>query len=209
MTNNFMNNLTTFYIFRHGQTEYNVQQRIQGHVDSPLTEEGIVKIKEVAEKFKDVHFDEAFSSDLLRAKRTAEIIKAERDLEIKTTEILRERYFGKYEGATFDAVKAYDHLKDKLSDQERYTFTDGEVESDEQIVTRLTTFIRETAITHPGKSVLVATHGSLIRIFLIHLGYGSYTSLGHGAIDNVAWLKLETDGVDFFLKEVEGVRKTD
>lgn len=204
-----MNNLTTFYIFRHGQTEYNVQQRIQGHVDSPLTEEGIMKIKEVAEQFKDVHFDLAFSSDLLRAKRTAEIIKAERNLEIKTTEILRERYFGKYEGATFDAVKAYDNLKDKLEDQERYVFTDGEVESDEQIVTRLTTFIRETAITHPGKSILVATHGSLIRVFLIRLGYGTYKSLDHGAISNVAWLKLETDGVDFFLKEVEGVRKTE
>lgn len=168
-----------------------------------------MKIKEVAEQFKDVHFDLAFSSDLLRAKRTAEIIKAERNLEIKTTEILRERYFGKYEGATFDAVKAYDSLKDKLEDQERYVFTDGEVESDEQIVTRLTTFIRETAITHPGKSILVATHGSLIRVFLIRLGYGTYKSLDHGAISNVAWLKLETDGVDFFLKEVEGVRKTE
>jgi broad specificity phosphatase PhoE len=204
-----MSNLTTFYIFRHGQTEFNLQKRIQGHVDSPLTEEGILKIKEVAEKFKDTHFDFAFSSDLLRAKRTAEIIKADRDLHIKTTEILRERFFGKYEGKGFETVKAYDALKDKLSDQERFAFSDGDVESDEQVVTRLTTFIRETAIIHPGKNILVATHGSLIRIFLIHLGYGTYDTLGHGAIDNVAWMKIETDGVDFFIKETEGINRVD
>lgn len=204
-----MNNLTTFYIVRHGETEFNRKKLIQGHIDSPLTEEGIAKIKEVAERFRDTHFDLAFSSDLLRAKRTAEIIRLERKLEIKTTEILRERFFGKYEGKDFQTVKEYDALKDHLTDQEKFVFTDGNVESDESIVTRLLTFIRETAITHPGKSVLVATHGSVVRILLIHLGYGTYKSLNHGAIDNVAWIKLETDGVDFFIKETEGVNKTE
>lgn len=203
------NNLTTFYLFRHGQTEFNSQKRIQGHVDSPLTEEGILKIKQVAEKFRNVHFDQAFSSDLLRAKRTAEIIRLERKLEVQTTELLRERNFGAYEGKTQEVVKTYDVLKDRLTDQEKFVFTDGDVESDESVVTRLLAFIRETAITHPGKSILVATHGSVIRILLIHLGYGTYQSLDHGAVNNVAHVKLTTDGVDFFIEETSGVNKSE
>jgi broad specificity phosphatase PhoE len=75
-------NPCTFYITRHGETVWNIQQRMQGQQDSPLTENGILQAKAAAEKLKKIHFDHAFSSDLLRARRTAEIIAADHDLAI-------------------------------------------------------------------------------------------------------------------------------
>lgn len=88
------------YLVRHGETEWNEKKIIQGHADAPLTSVGIKQIEDVANEFKDVAFDVIFSSDLLRAKRSAEIIRLERDLAIQTSELLRERTYGHFEGKT-------------------------------------------------------------------------------------------------------------
>src|SRR5437868_2038959 len=98
--------MTTFYIMRHGETEWNVQKLMQGHEDSPLTAAGEAQIQERVQDFADVHFDQVFSSDLLRAQRTAELLTIERQLAINTTRLLRERTFGKYEGKTGEEFRA-------------------------------------------------------------------------------------------------------
>src|SRR5258708_18492 len=99
--------LTTFYMVRHGQTDWNKQHRLQGTVDNSLNEMGEQQAKELADVLKDVSFDLAFSSDLLRAKRTAEIIVLEKKLHVATTGLLRERSFGKHEGAPATTLVAY------------------------------------------------------------------------------------------------------
>lgn len=202
------NNYTTFYIVRHGQTMWNKEGKLQGHADSPLTQEGIDQANEVAKKLKHIKFDLAFSSDLFRAKRTAEIIAAEHNLLVKTTHLLRERSLGKYEGMHKDSLRIFDEVVKKLSHQERFENNiDGELESDKEIVTRMTLFLRETAITHQNTTILVASHSGIMRAFLIYIGYGTYDELHHTAIGNTAYIKLTTDGVDFFVKETEGIIK--
>ena len=62
------------YIVRHGITEWNALQKVQGSVDIPLAEEGIRLARLTGEALKDVHFDLCFSSPLQRAKQTAELI---------------------------------------------------------------------------------------------------------------------------------------
>lgn len=201
--------LTTFYIVRHGETEWNVKGLIQGHEDSPLTKNGIKQTKALAKSFKNISIDVVFSSDLLRSQKTAEIIALEKKLAIKLTKVLRERNFGKYEGKEHEALREFDILFEKLSEEEKFSFTNSsDIESDEQIVTRLITFLREAAITHPGKTVLVVTHGGIMRAFLIHLGIGTYQTLTRGAIKNAAYIKLLSDGVDFFIKETKGINKS-
>ena len=64
----------TLYIVRHGQTDWNVQKLLQGQQDSALTELGITQAKELQETLREIHFDGIFSSDLLRTKKTAEIM---------------------------------------------------------------------------------------------------------------------------------------
>ncbi len=195
------NNLTKFYIVRHGQTDGNVQQLLQGQMDIPLNNIGRQQVKETAGKLKNVKFDLAFSSDLLRAKETTEIIALEHKLEVQTTQLLRERHFGENEGKSYSALKTFDELFQTLSyDKQRVARSGKNAETDEEICNRLITFIRETAITHPGKTILVGTHGGIMRAFLIHLGVLSYKS-SFQAIANSAYFLLESDGVDFFIKD--------
>lgn len=197
-------NLATVYLVRHGETEWNLKKLIQGHADSPLTDAGVEQAKKLARNLKNVKFDLVFASDSMRAKRTAEIIAAERKLAIETTKLLRERYFAELEGKPGKALDAYRGLYEKMNDEEIYKHRPvPNSETDEEITTRLITFLRETAITHPGKRVLVVTHGAIIRAFLVKLGYGTYKSIGW--IHNGAYIKLETDGVDFFIKETKGI----
>src|SRR3989344_7262899 len=113
----------TFYIIRHGQTEWNLKKIIQGHKDSPLTKIGIRIAKQHANKLKNIHFDAVFSSDSLRAKQTADIVALKRNIAIKTTQLLRERSFGKYEGRNLDIfTNELKHLVEKfekMSDEEK------------------------------------------------------------------------------------------
>src|SRR5258706_14102789 len=101
------NNLTTFYIVRHGETDWNAERRLQGHSDIPLNENGELQAKNLADELQDITFDLAFSSDLLRAKRTAEIIALEHKLEVQTTKLIREKNYGSLEGKPSQIFREY------------------------------------------------------------------------------------------------------
>lgn len=198
------------YIIRHGETEWNLEHRLQGQKDSCLTANGLAQAKERAKNLAKIYFDEIFSSDLLRAKQTAEIIALEHKLAVKTNQLLRERSFGKYEGTLITEfeteLKEMLHKQETLSEKEQFSFKlSSEVESDEEIVTRMITFVREIAAAYLGKTVAVVCHGSIMRSFLVHLGFGNYSELRFGAIGNLGYFILETDGVDFFVRETEGI----
>src|SRR5689334_14138742 len=97
-----MNNMTTFYLIRHGETDWNNQHLLQGQIDIPLNAKGEEQAQELAQVLKDINFDLAFSSDLIRAKRTTEIVALEKQLMIETTKTLRERAFGEFEGQSIE-----------------------------------------------------------------------------------------------------------
>lgn len=203
-----MNNLTTFYLIRHGETDWNNKHLLQGQTDIPLNPKGEDQAKELAQVLHDVNFDLAFSSDLLRAKRTTEIIVLEKNLYIQTTKALREREFGTLEGQPTAALYAYIDLLKALNKEDRRKHRiDESVESDEEVTTRLITFLRETAITHPGKTILVGTHGGILRMILLHTGYITYEQSDSIIVTNGGYVKLETDGVDFFVREAIGLKK--
>jgi broad specificity phosphatase PhoE len=204
------NNMTTFYIMRHGETDWNKEGRVQGHSDIPLNETGREQAKEISQILKDVHFDEILSSDLSRAVQTAEAIALERKIAIKTSQALREKSYGKYEGRIHsEIVKELQHLFDKretLSEDEHLDFkiyTDGE--SDREAVERFILHLREAAVANPGKTILVASHGGIMRYLLIKLGWTTYKDAGRHAIKNTAYIKLESDGINFFVKDLHGI----
>ncbi len=203
-----MNNaqLTTFYIVRHGETDWNKKKLLQGHTDTPLNETGELQAQEVAKTLKHIAFDFAFSSDLMRAKRTVEIITLEQKLAVATTERLRERHFGDLEGKStkdfFAILRSLEGLAHTV--RSKYKLS-AHIESDEEAATRVITFLRETAVASPGKTILVGTHGGVMRTVLLHLGHLSYEDSDTHIIKNGAYIKLESDGVDFFVKEVSGI----
>ena len=202
----------TLYIVRHGETEWNTQKIIQGHSDSSLTQKGLDQACDLREMFKDIKFDHVFSSDLLRAKRTAEVIAAQDKVEVKTTQALRERCFGRFEGKKFAEYTA--ELKELIEQMETLSQAeyakhklDPSIESDEELISRMIFFLRETALAYIGKNVLVVSHGGMIRALLIHLGFGTRQELTPHAVQNCAYLKLVSDGTDFSIEETHNIIK--
>ncbi len=203
------NKYCTFYIVRHGETEWNVKRIMQGHSDSLLTNNGKQQAAMLASELKDIQFDAIYSSDLLRTQKTAEILRLERKLVINTTKMLRERYFGHFEGKTFDEFaqhqKEYIKKYEKATDEEKRKFKYPGTESDEEIISRLILFLREIAVTNADKKILVVSHGGVMKALLVHLGFGTYDELATLIIANASYIKLESDGVDFVIKETSGI----
>lgn len=202
----------TIYIVRHGETIANKAKIIAGHFDSPLNQTGEEQAKQRAEELKHISIDAIFSSDLVRAKRTAELIKLERQLAVNTTTLLRERFFGVYEGRLEkefyeENAAVLEKIKELTEKEKQQLKIYDSYESNEEIAGRLLTFLREIAVTYPGKIVLVVCHGSIMRSCLQHLGFASYDQLPAGAIENTGYFVLESDGLDFFIKETKGINK--
>jgi len=196
----------TIYLVRHGRTDWNDKELIQGHTDTKLNLEGKDSAKKLAKSFKNIKFDKIYSSDLSRAKQTAEIIALEHKLAVETTTALRERFFGNIEGESHVLFKEMNEILDSLDDKARYSYKFNSnmlMESDEEVMNRFINFLREIAISHLGKTILIATHGGPMRILLAKLGIANYQKIVW--IENLGYIKLESDGVDFFVKETSGV----
>ncbi len=199
-----MNNLTTLYIVRHGQSQANLDRVVGGHYDTPLTKTGEDEARNIADELKNVKFDKIFSSDLIRAKKTAEIIALEKKLAVETTEILREQHYGKREGTSqkelfklFDSWLNLDH-QDRLKKK-----VDEYAESDEETISRFITFLREVSIAYKGQLLLIVCHAGLMHSFLIHLGIASYKTMKY--MENTALIKVESDGIEFKILDMKGV----
>ncbi len=204
----------TLYVVRHGETEYNLKRIMQGRLDSELTELGRTQARNRGEDLKQIDFDAVFSSDSIRAQKTAEIIKLDRELAVNTNMLLRERTFGHFDGKSAELFREQNkelfEKQSRMTEEEKRSFVLYEgYESDSQIAGRMLTFLREISVTYPGKKILVVSHGAIMRATLIHLGFGTFNQLPHGknAIENLGYFVVESDGVDFFIKETRGVNK--
>lgn len=208
-----MNKFTTFYIVRHGETEYNVKRIMQGQsLNPPLNENGLKQAEELAKEMVDIDFAAIFSSDMVRARQTAEIIRAKRELLVNTSHLIRERNFGVFDGKSIDEFneksrKILETLKIFTEEQRKKIKFDKNYESDEEIVSRLITFLREVAVAYIGKKVLVVCHGGLLRTFLVHLGVGNNEELPPRSVTNGGYIKFYSDGTEFFVRELKGVNK--
>lgn len=203
---------SVFYVVRHGESHGNVQNVIQGQTNSPLTENGERQAAELAASLRGVSFDLAFSSDLIRAHRTAEIVALEHALAVNTTAMLREHAMGSAEGQ--DKERYREQNKELLARYEQSSEAEkwaahipADAESDEEMIGRFLTFLRETAVTYPGKTILVGTHGGVLRTLLVHLGWGTHAEVPKGSVQNAGRVVVRTDGTDIELIEVVGVTK--
>ncbi len=155
------------YLIRHGETDYNRGKRLQGVTDIPLNQRGIDLAEKTAAGLRDISFDKIFTSPLIRARKTAEIIRGERPIEIIPTDGLKEISFGDYEGLTVLDGK-YNipdpHFLDFFQAPERY-HTPPNGESIEHLRKRTTTFIKSVMEDpqNEGLTILMASHGAAIR----------------------------------------------
>lgn len=155
------------YLIRHGETDWNKTKRLQGITDIPLNAYGIELAEKTADGLKDIPFDLIFSSPLIRARKTAEVIRGERTIPIIPTEGLREISFGAYEGLTYlpDQYNIPKPGFQKFFDDPEHYDTPPEGESLEHLRQRTSSFVR-SVIENPEyeeKTILMASHGAAIR----------------------------------------------
>ena len=123
-------------VVRHGETNWNKERRIQGQIDVPLNAKGIAQASAVANKLKAEVFDGIVSSDLSRAKQTADPNK-KTDTQLTLEPLMRERHLGVLEGLFVSDAKKKNE-KDLRAFQERsFTHTPAGAESMEEFVRRV------------------------------------------------------------------------
>jgi 2,3-bisphosphoglycerate-dependent phosphoglycerate mutase len=148
--------MTTLLLARHGETDWNRELRIQGSSDIELNDLGRRQAQALAQELTDVDLDAIYSSDLARARQTAEAVAATHALEVRFDRRLRERSFGSWEGLTREDIA---------------TFPEGsrhDGESDDEVRARVLEAIEEISRAHPGEQVLVVSHGGALNTLWHH-----------------------------------------
>lgn len=153
--------MTTVYLARHGESDWNAEARWQGHADRPLTALGRRQAAELAERLAGVPITAVYSSDLRRARDTADAVAAARGLPVRTMPELREIDVGSWSGLTrAEAEERFPDAYRRWVDG-GHGWDDGETY--EGMTRRVLTAVLGIATGHPGDTVLVVAHGGPIR----------------------------------------------
>jgi len=156
-------------IVRHGETDFNVEKILQGHLDTFLNANGLDQANRVAEKLIKDEVDIILSSDSKRTYFTALTIAKKLNKKVETTFLLRERYFGKLEGMTFDEIRkvmwcfGYENAElNQLIEGRSKKFG---VENNKEMQIRLKKLLNQIK-KYKNKTVVLVTHGGTIRELL-------------------------------------------
>lgn len=164
-----------FWLVRHGQTDWNIQRRFQGHTDIPLNALGLKQARNLAARVNGNSIAAIYSSDLIRARVTAEMVARERSLLVIPDRRLREIYMGDWEGHTVDEVMAeHPEFPGSIPYQDDEEFAPGG-ESLDDVACRVRDFADEIAACYPGRIVMVVMHGlslAVLRCLAVGLPLG-------------------------------------
>ena len=183
----------SIYFTRHGQTDWNAKQLIQGHIEIPLNENGIAQAKKTALSLKDVHLDRIYASPLSRAVDTANFINEYHDVPVILDVRLLEQYYGKLEGTP---RKGEPYLTHRQTISGRYPEGEGYFD----VVYRIYDFLHELEENHPDEDILIVAHGGIARVFrsyFVEMDNDAFTNYGmeNCAIEKYEWPHREIPSV--------------
>ena len=158
---------TRIILIRHGETAWNAERRLQGHIDIALNSEGARQAEALAAALAGERVDAIVSSDLSRARQTAEAVARLHGLSVKTDPALRERCYGGFEGLLYAEIEQR-YPAEFAAWQARdidSTMPDGErrAETFRQFYQRSIDGIAAWAGKHPGGTVAVVAHGGVLE----------------------------------------------
>ena len=156
--------ITRFCLVRHGETDWNVARRLQGHTDIPLNQHGIAQAIQMAKALKaiDLQFDVLYSSDLQRAASTASAIEKQFSVKSISDQTLRERHLGALQGLTIDEAP---QIKPELWSIHLSRNLDHPLEGGEsikQFANRIHTALENIRTRHAGQTILLVSHGGAL-----------------------------------------------
>lgn len=163
-----LKDVTTIYIVRHGETEWNVQKRKQGHQDSPLTELGKQQAQWLGEALKNEKIDYIYSSSSNRAYHTAEYIRGNRNINIVKCNDLREINLGEWEGLTHEEAKANNAEQHENFWNRPDQFKVNNSETFMDVEKRALSVLNAILTEYKGKSILVVTHTVVVKLLMAY-----------------------------------------
>ena len=194
-----MSSPTRIIAVRHGETEWNVDTRIQGQLDIGLNDKGRWQAQRVAQALAEDAIDAVYSSDLSRAHATAQAIAAAQlgteaaaPLAVQTHIGLRERGFGKFEGHTYAAIEQQWPEESRLWRIRDPHFAPTGGESPVQVMARVGQAVAEIAARHLGQHIVLVAHGGVMDMLYRLATQQSVSAprtweLGNTAINRLLW----------------------
>jgi probable phosphoglycerate mutase len=154
--------VTRILAIRHGETAWNADGRVQGHRDIGLNERGRSQARALAAVLSGEGLDAVYSSDLQRARQTAEAFALPAGLRVHLEPKLRERSFGRLEGFTFAEVRQHWPEEAERWRRREPDFAVGGGESLRRFQARCVAAATRIAAAHPGQSIALVAHGGVL-----------------------------------------------
>lgn len=159
--------IKNFYLFRHGETDWNKCKKLQGHNDIPLNSNGLKQAEQLIEIVSELNLEAIYSSDLKRALKTAEIVINKIKIPLFRTKKFRECFFGEAEGLTYDAIIEkygedwWDRLRGPNPEDNHSSYPGGE--SPAGVHTRVMSSMNDLAQNSAYQRIGISTHGGVLR----------------------------------------------
>ncbi|MEY4763733.1 MAG: hypothetical protein RI907_406 [Pseudomonadota bacterium] len=157
--------VTRLLVIRHGETAWNTEGRIQGHIDIPLNERGRWQAGRLAQALADEELHAIYASDLERARHTATAVADALDMPLHLHEGLRERHFGRHEGRTQAEVAAeWPEEARRWRERDPHYGPEGG-ETLQAFFDRSIGVLTELAARHLGQTIAVVAHGGVLDCY--------------------------------------------
>lgn len=165
--------MTKIILTRHGETVWNIEKRVQGSLDSPLSEKGLLQAKRLALRLHGEGIKHLYASDAPRAIATAEVIRSETELKtILISQYLREFSFGQWEGKVWAELRTANPEVFSLWDTEPHRVQVPGGETMQAVSERAWQFLGEIREKHQGETVCLVSHGLTLKLLVTRImGY--------------------------------------
>jgi len=158
--------MTEILLIRHGETDWNAERRLQGHLDIDLNAAGVRQVAALGEALRGEALDAIFTSDLRRALQTAQAIAAKSGAKMNVETSLRERCYGAFEGLRYAEISAlypqdYAALKSRDMDA-RFPEGANKAETLREFSARSVAAIHGLVVNGNYRKIAVVTHGGVL-----------------------------------------------
>ena len=193
--------LVKIYIVRHCEAAGNRKKAFQGHTDCDISEDGARQLEYLSKRFSDIHIDKAYSSPLIRARKTAEAAIRDKGIEVISDPHFAEINAGVIDGMPFaEIAEKYPDFYD-MWDNRLYDFAPEGGESMREVYDRMWEGLNNLALDpeNEGKTLLIASHGAATRSLLCHIIHNDIKKLCY-----TEWSR--NTAVSLIIKDEKGFR---
>ncbi len=186
--------MTIFWLIRHGQTDWNLENRFQGSTDTSLNGEGLRQAETAAERLDGAAPTVIYSSPLRRAYTTAQIIASVLNLPIITERRLQEISLGDWEGQLGEDLHRLYPEQFEARRRDTIGFRAPNGESLQEVASRAGSLLNEICTNRPGDEVVIVSHGVTLGVIHCLLEGIPIDQAYKNIPDNASPLRLESDG---------------